>query len=134
MKHLILIFLAACSVSSLVAQEQSAIVKEPVEQCYQDLKANVQVLRFDDAQMMVVSRPLLTNLSGNVQMVVRVFQEKNDTECKIVVAFDSPDHSVAWNAMGSNALWRSAHSLAAKIESTMKAREKAAKKAAKEKE
>ena len=132
MKHFILIFLAACCIGSLSAQEQSVTIKEPAEQCYQDMKANLQVLRFDDAQMMVVSRPLLTTMSGNVEMVARVFPEKNDTQCKIVVAFDSPNHSVAWNAMGSNALWQSAHTLGAKIESTMKAREKAAKKATKQ--
>jgi hypothetical protein len=82
--------------------------------------------------MMVVGRPLLTTMSGSVQMVARVFQEKNDTQCKIVVTFESPDHSVALNSLGSDALWKTVHQLGARIESTRKAREKAAKKSPKQ--
>jgi hypothetical protein len=135
MKHLLLIFLASYSISVLNAQEQSVTIKEPVEQCYQDLKATLPVIRFDDQHMTVVSRPLLTYTSGstgNLEMVVRLFPEKNDTECKLVVAFSSPEHSAAWNAMGSNYLWRNAHTMAGKIESVRKSREKAEKKAAKQ--
>ncbi len=126
---LVALVLFAVLFTAYVAAQQSATVKEPVEQCYLDLKANLQeVIRWDDEHMTVTSRPLLTNMSGNVQVVTRLFQEKNDTECKIVVAFESPDHSVAWNAVNSSYLLRTASLYKAKIESTMKAREKAAKK------
>jgi|SRR4051794_16774746 hypothetical protein len=132
MKRLILLLLALGSVGSLFSQEQSVMIKEPAEQCYQDLKQTLVVIRFDDAQMMVTSRPLVTTTSGNVLMFARVFPEKNDTSCKIVVGIESPDRSVSWNAANSSYLWQTAHTLAGKIESTRKAREKAAKKAAKE--
>ncbi len=128
MKHLMLALLAVCSAGSLWAQ-QSVTVKEPSGQCYQDMKDSLPVIRFDDSQMMVVSRPLVTTTSGNVQIFARVFQEKHDTQCKIIVGIDSPDNSVAWNALNSSYLWRSAHLVAAKIDNVMKARQKAEKKA-----
>ncbi len=128
MKYFVPILFILLFSASLSAQ-QSVTVKEPVEQCYQDLKANLpEAIRWDDERMTVTSRPLLTNMSGNVQVVTRLFQEKNDTECKIVIAFESPDHSVAWNAVNSSYLFRTASLFRARIESTMKAREKAAKK------
>jgi hypothetical protein len=130
MKKLILILAVICA-GPLCAQ-QSVTIKEPAEQCYQDLKANVQVLGWDDARMMVTSRPLFTNMSGNVELVTQVFQEEKDTKCKIVVALNAPDRSMALNAMNSGALFRNASMLRAKIESMMKAREKKDKEAKKE--
>lgn len=128
MKQLVLILLAIVSIGSLSAQ-QSVTIKEPAEQCYQDLKANLpEAIRWDDAQMAVESRPLLTTMSGNVQVIARIFQEKNDTQCKLVVAIDAPTHSEAWNATNSSALFRNASLFKARIESTMKAREKKNKK------
>ncbi len=129
MKRLILILFAVASIGSLHAQPQSVTIKEPAGQCYLDLKANLpEAIRWDDEQLMVRSRPLITTMSGNVEVVTRVFQEEKDTKCKIVVAIDSPDHSTAWNATNSSALWRIAHTMQARIESAMKAREKANKK------
>jgi len=128
MKKLILIVFAIVSVGSLSAQ-QSVTVKEPSGQCYQDLKANLpEAIRWDDEHMMVTSRPLVTTMSGNVQYVAQIFQEKNDTMCKIVVAIDAPTHSTAWNSANSSTLFRTAALFKARIESTMKAREKANKK------
>jgi len=125
MKHLILTLFGIVSIGSLSAQ-QSVTVNEPAGQCYQDLKANLpEAIRWDDGQMMVTSRPLLTNMSGNVEMVTRIFQEEHDTKCKIVVAINAPNNSVAWNAMNSNTLLRNASLMKAKIESVMKARAKA---------
>lgn len=127
MKYLVAIFLALFCVGSLWAQ-QSVTIKEPAEQCYQDLKANLpEAVRWDDKQMMVTSRPLVTLTTGNVQLLARVFQEQQDTTCKIVVAIDAPTGSPAWNAENSSWLWRNAHTFKARIESTMKAREKKAK-------
>ena len=128
MKYLLPILCLLLFTATLSAQ-QSVTVKEPVEQCYQDLKANLpEAIRWDDEHMTVTSRPLLTTMSGSVQVVTRLFQEKNDTQCKIVVAIESPDRSVAWNAMNSGALLQTASLFKARIESQMKAREKAAKK------
>jgi len=127
MKHLILLLFAALSIGSLSAQ-QSVTVNEPAEQCYQDLKANLQAIRWDDAKMMVTSRPLLTNMSGNVEMVTQIFPEEHNSKCKIVVAINAPNHSVAWNATNSSALLQNASLMKAKIESAMKAREKKEKK------
>lgn len=128
MKRFILMLFVAASIGSLYAQ-QSVTIKEPAEQCYQDLKANLpEAVRWDDEHMAVSSRPLLTTLSGNVQLVTQIFQEKNNTECKLVVAIDAPTHSTAWNSMNSSTLFRNASLLKARIESAMKARKKADKK------
>jgi len=128
MKLLIGLLFATIAIAPLWAQ-QSVTIKEPAEQCYQDLKANLpEAIRWDDAQMMVTSRPLLTTMSGNVQVVTRIFQEENDTKCKLVVAIDAPTHSEAWNASSSSALFRNAGLMKARIESAMKAREKKEKK------
>ena len=128
MKHLTVILFAVVSTASLYAQ-QSVTIKEPAEQCYLDLKANLpEAIRWDDAQMMVTSRPLLTTTSGNVQLVARVFPEQKDTQCKIVVAIDAPTNSESWNAANSSALWQNAHMFQARIDSAMKAREKKANK------
>jgi hypothetical protein len=128
MKHLVLMLFVTVSIGSLYAQ-QSVTIKEPAEQCYQDLKANLQeAIRWDDEHMMVTSRPLLTTMSGSVQLVTQIFPEKNNTECKLVMAIDAPNHSVAWNAENSGQLFRNASLLKARIESTMKARKKAGKK------
>ena len=80
MKHLLIFLLfAAASIGSLFAQE-SVIIKEPSEQCYQDLKANLpEAVRWDDKQHMVLSRPLATLVTGNVQIFAPVFQEAGDT-------------------------------------------------------
>jgi len=131
MKHLILILFAAVSVGSLSAQ-QSVTVNEPAEQCYQDLKANLpEAIRWDDEHLTVASRPL-SNMSGSVQLVTRFFPEKGDTQCKLVVAIDATNHSVAWNAQNSSALFQTAALMKAKIETAMKAREKKQKEAKKE--
>jgi hypothetical protein len=127
-KHLVCTLFAIGSIASLNAQ-QSVTVKEPAEQCYQDLKANlVEAIRWDDEHMAVVSKPLLSSMSGQVQIVAQIFQEKNDTECKLVVGIDAPNHSVAWNATNSSSLFQTASLFKARIESTMKARKKADKK------
>src|ERR1700742_2096989 len=116
MKRLILMLFVAASIGSLYAQ-QSVTIKEPAEQCYQDLKANLQeAIRWDDEHMMVTSRPLLTTMSGNVQLVTQIFQEKNNTECKLVMAIDAPNHSVAWNAQNSGQLFRNVSLMKARIE------------------
>ena len=124
MKQLLVIFSLMLCAGALHAQ-QSVTVKEPAEQCYQDLKANLpEAVRWDDKQMAVSSRPLVTLTTGNVQVVARVFQEQNDKECKIVVAFDTPIDSPAWNAENNDRLFQNAHMLKARVESAMKAREK----------
>ena len=132
MKHLVFVLLTISSVAPLCAQE-SVTIKEPAEQCYQDLKSNLpEAIRWDDAQMTVTSRPLMTTLSGNVEVVARIFtefgQDKKTKEkvemCKIVVAIDAPEHRTAWNAMNSSPLMQQARLMKARIESTMKARKK----------
>jgi hypothetical protein len=126
MKRLILILFAIAS-SGLLSAQQSVTINEPAEQCYQDLKATLpEAIRWDDAQMMVTSRPLVTNMSGNVQVVARIFQEEKNIKCKLVLAFEAPTASQAqaFNATNSSALFRNASLMKAKIESAMKAREK----------
>ena len=132
MKHLVLIFLTVFSVAPLCAQE-SVTIKEPAEQCYQDLKSNFpEAIRWNDEQRTVSSRPLVTTLSGSVQMIARIFtefaQDKKTKEkvemCKIVVAIDAPEHRTGWNAMNSSPLMQQARLMKARIESTMKARKK----------
>ena len=131
MKNWVLL-LTIVSVAPLHAQE-SVTIKEPAEQCYQDLKSNLpEAIRWDDQQMAVASRPLVTTLSGNVEVVARIFTEfgkdkktKEKVEmCKIVVAVNAPVHTAAWNAMNSSPLFQEASLMKARIESAMKARKK----------
>ena len=132
MKYLVLVFLTVSSVAPLCAQE-SVTIKEPAEQCYQDLKSNLpEAIRWNDEQMTVTSRPLMTTLSGNVEVVTRIFttfgQDKKTKEkvemCKIVVAIDAPQRATTWNAMNSSPLLQQARLMKARIESAMKARNK----------
>jgi hypothetical protein len=132
MKHLVFALLTISFVAPLCAQE-SVTIKEPAEQCYLDLKSNLpEAIRWNDAQMTVTSRPLMTTLSGNVEVVARIFTEfgkdkktKEKVEmCRIVVAIDAPEHAAAWNAMNSTPLMQQARLMKARIESAMKARKK----------
>src|SRR5262249_19782894 len=132
MKHLVLAFLTISTVAPLCAQE-SVTIKDPAEQCYQDLKANLpEAIRWDDAQMTVTSRPLMTTMSGNVEVVARIFtefgQDKKTKEkvetCKIMVGINAPERGTAWNAMNSNPLLQQARLMKARVESAMKARNK----------
>jgi hypothetical protein len=133
MKHLLLILFAVASAAPLCAQ-QSVMIKEPARQCYQDLKSSTpEAIRWDDEQMTVTSRPLVTTLSGSVYVIARIFpehgQDKKKNErvemCKIVVAIDAPpEHSTAWNATNSSWLLSTASLMKARVEATMKAREK----------
>jgi hypothetical protein len=131
-KHLVLVFLAVFPVAPLCAQE-SVTIKEPAEQCYEDLKSNFpEAIRWNDEQRTVTSRPLVTTLSGSVQVITRIFtefaQDKKTKEkveiCRLVVGIDAPDRAVAWNAMNSSALLRQANLMGARIDSVMKARNK----------
>ncbi len=132
MKNLLLIVLAAASAAPLCAQE-SVMIKEPAEQCYLDLKSNLpEAIRWDDKQMMVTSRPLLTIPSGNVEVVARIFPQhglnKKTNErvemCEVLVTIYAPERSEAWNAMNSSWLFRNASLMKARIEGAMKARAK----------
>ena len=132
MKYLVFVLLIISSVAPLCAQE-SVTIKEPAPQCYEDLKSNLpEAIRWDDQQMTVTSRPLMTTMSGNVQVVARIFtefgQDKKTKEkvemCKIVVAIDAPERGTAWNAMNSSPLMQQARLMKARIESAMKARQK----------
>ena len=133
MKHLLLILFAITSAAPLCAQQQSVMIKEPAGQCYQDLKSSLpEAIRWDDEQMMVTSRPLVTTPSGSVEVIARIFpehgQDKKTNErvemCKIVVYISAPQNSMAWNAAKSSWLLRTANLLGARVESTMKARRK----------
>ena len=133
MKHLVFVLLIVSSAARLSAQE-SVTVNEPAEQCYQDLKANLpEAVRWNDGQMTVTSRPLMTTLSGgNVYVVARIFTEfgvdkktKEKVEiCRILVSIDAAERGTAWNALNSSALIRQANQMKARIESAMKARKK----------
>lgn len=133
MKNLLLIVFAVAFAAPLCAQ-QSVMIKEPAGQCYLDLKSSLpEAIRWDDEQMTVTSRPLLTTAAGNVDVVVRIFPEhgvdkktKERVEmCKLLVAIYAPDErSTAWNAMNTSWLFRNASLMKARIESVMKAREK----------
>jgi hypothetical protein len=132
MKHLVLVLLTVFSAAPLSAQE-SVTIKEPAEQCYQDLKSNFpEAVRWNDEQRTVSSRPLVTTLSGSVQVITRIFtefaQDKKTKEkveiCRLVVGIDAPDRAVTWNAMNSSALLQQANLMKARIDSVMKARDK----------
>jgi len=132
MKNVLLIFFTVAFAAPLCAQE-SVIIKEPPPQCYEDLKSTLpEAIRWDDKQMTVTSRPVVTTMSGNVDVVTRIFleygQDKETKErvemCKIVVAVYAPDNQAAWNAINSSWLLRNANLMKARIESVMKAREK----------
>jgi hypothetical protein len=132
MKHLVFALLAISNVALLCAQE-SVTIKEPAEQCYQDLKSNLpEAVGWDDTHLTVTSRPLMTTLSGNVYVVARILttfgQDKKTKEkvemCKIIVAIDAPEHRTALNAMNSGRLMQQASLMKARIESTIKARKK----------
>ncbi len=132
MKNLLLIVLAVASAAPLCAQ-QSVMIKEPAGQCYLDLKSSLpEAIRWDDEQMMVTSRPVLTTAAGSVEVVARIFpehavdkktKEKVET-CQLVVGVNAPQHSTAWNAANSSWLFRNASLMKARIESVMKARKK----------
>ena len=111
------------------------MINEPAGQCYLDLKSNLpEAVNWNDEQMMVTSRPLVTTLSGNVEVVARIFteygQDKKTHErvemCRLVVAINAPEHGTAWNAMNSGWLFRNASLLRARIEAEMKGRKKRA--------
>ena len=132
MKNLLLIVFAVASAAPLCAQ-QSVMIKEPAGQCYLDLKSTLpEAIRWNDEQMMVTSRPVLTTAAGNVDVVARIFPEhgvdKKTNEkvemCQLVVAVNAPQHSTAWNAANSSWLFRNASLMKARIESVMKARKK----------
>ena len=132
MKHLFLILFAVAFAAPLYAQE-SVIIKEPAGQCYQDLKAKLpEAIRWDDEQMTVTSRPLMTTAAGNVELVARIFPEpavnkktKERVEiCKLVVGIVAPQQGTAWNALNSSPLRQNASLMKARIESAMKEREK----------
>jgi hypothetical protein len=85
-----------------------------------------EAVRWDDAQMVVLSRPLVNNINNSVQLFARVFQEEKNTKCRIVVGIDAQNHQVGLNAANSSYLWQNAHLFKARIESEMKARQKKA--------
>jgi hypothetical protein len=133
MKHLLLILFAVAFAAPLWAQQESVMINEPAGQCYQDLKSNLpEAIRWNDEQMTVTSRPLVTTPSGSAEIIARIFpehgQDKKKNErvemCKIVVAIDAPQHSTAWNARYSSSLFRTASLMKARVESAMKARKK----------
>jgi hypothetical protein len=133
MKHLVLVFLTVFSVAPLLCAQESVTIKEPAERCYEDLKSNFpEAVRWNDEQRTVTSRPLVTTLSGSVQIITRIFtefaQDKKTKEkveiCRLVVGIDAPDRAVAWNAMNSSALLRQASLMGARIDSVMKSRNK----------
>jgi hypothetical protein len=74
----------------------------------------------------------MTTMSGNVEVVARIFtefgQDKKPKEkvekCRIVVGIDAPEHGTAWNAMNSSALLQQAGLMKARVETAMKARNK----------
>ncbi len=133
MKHLLLILFAVVSAATLCAQEQSVMVKEPAGQCYLDLKAHLpEAIRWDDNQMLVRSRPLVTTMAGNVEVIARIFPEygldkktKERVEmCKITVMIYAPQYSTAWNSWNSSSLFQTASLLKARVEGAMKTRKK----------
>jgi hypothetical protein len=132
MKNLLLIVFAVASAAPLCAQ-QSVMIKEPAGQCYLDLKSTLpEAIRWNDEQMMVTSRPVLTTAAGSVEVVARIFPEhgvdKKTNEkvemCQLVVGVNAPEHSTAWNAVNSSWLFQNASLMKARIESVMKARGK----------
>jgi hypothetical protein len=132
MKSLLFIVFAVVSAIPLCAQE-SVTVKEPAGQCYADLKANLpEAIRWNDSNMNVTSRPLITTMAGNVEVVAQIVPEhatdkktKEQVEvCKIIVGITSREHSTAWNDLNSSPLRQTASLMKARIESAMKARAK----------
>ena len=132
MKNLLWIVFAVVAAIPLCAQE-SVTVNEPAGQCYADLKANLpEAIRWNDANMNVISRPLITTMAGNVEMFAQIVPEQGVDKktkqpmeiCKIVVGISSQEHQTAYNELNSSRLRQTASLMKARVEGAMKQRAK----------
>ncbi len=123
------------SLGKTARAEEWASVKEPVDQCYQDMKlALPEAVKWDDAHRMVEGG-CRTSRSGDACFNVEVVSEDtwdkkkknpNPNHCLIVVSITSSpflkSDTQAWNQANSASERRIATTIAAKIESIMKHR------------
>jgi len=115
--------------------EEWASVKEPVDQCYQDMKlALPEAVKWDDANRKVEGG-CRTSRTGDACYTIRVLSEDtwdkkkknpNPNHCLIVVSVTTgpflKGSNLAWNEANSSSERRIASTIAAKIEVIMKHR------------
>src|SRR5690242_9535861 len=123
------------SLGKTVRAQEWATVKEPVDQCYQDMKLAIpEAVKWDDAHRMVEGG-CSTSRSGAACFTVEAqsaetwdkkTKSRNPNHCRIVVSVTKgpflSGSSVAWNQVNSASERRIATSIAAKIETIMKHR------------
>ncbi len=106
-------------------------VKEPKEQCYQDLKTVLPgAIRWDDEHFTVYGAPFDV-LGGEVKLFVEARKSDKPDSCDLLVAvesFGSMDRTT-WDSRNQFDLQKIAALLKAKIVSEMKHREKQQRKA-----
>jgi tetratricopeptide (TPR) repeat protein len=132
------LMVAACLIVSLVktaCAEEWASVKEPVDQCYQDMKlALPEAVKWDDAHR-TVEGGCRTSMAGDACFAVRALSEEtwdnkkrnpNPNHCLIVVSVTTGPFlrgsRLAWDQANSASERRIAATIAAKIDSIMKHR------------
>jgi len=123
------------SLGKTACAQEWATVKEPVDQCYQDMKLAIpEAVKWDDAHRMVEGG-CSTSMSGDACFTVEAqsaetwdkkTKSPNPNHCRIVVFVTKgpflSGSSVAWNQVNSASERRIATSIAAKIETIMKHR------------
>ena len=133
-RSLLISTLLSVSLATAFAEEWAS-VKEPVDQCYQDMKmALPEAVKWDDAHRMVEGG-CRTSRQGDACYTVKVLSEdtwdkkkKNPdpNHCLIVVSVTTgpflKGSNMAWNEANSSSERRIASSIAAKIEVIMKHR------------
>jgi len=132
---LVLSALLIVSFGKAACGQQWASVREPVDQCYQDMKSALpEAVKWNDAHRMVEGA-CRTSMAGDACFTAQALSEEtwdkkkknpNPNHCLIVVSVTASTFlkgsSLAWNQANSSAEQRIASMIAAKIEAIMKQR------------
>lgn len=124
------VFLFLLAVAPLFGQG-TVTLKEPKEQCYQDLKTVLpQAVRWDDEHYTVYGAPF-NAVGGEVKLFIEARKSDKPDSCDLLVAIDSMGSMghTTWDARNQFDLQRIAAQLKAQIVSVMKKREKGERKA-----
>jgi tetratricopeptide (TPR) repeat protein len=134
-QSLLISTLLIVSLGKTACAEEWASVKEPVDQCYQDMKlALPEAVKWDDAHRMVEGG-CRTSRNGDACYTIKALSEDtwdkkkknpNPNHCLIVVSVTTSPFlkgsNLAWNEANSSSERRIASTIAAKIEVIMKHR------------
>jgi len=132
---LVLSALLIVSFGKAACGQQWASVREPVDQCYQDMKSALpEAVKWNDAHRMVEGA-CRTSMAGDACFTAQALSEEtwdkkkknpNPNYCLIVVSVTSgtflKGSNLAWNQANSGSERRIASMIAAKIEAIMKQR------------